>query len=74
MLWGAVWLALRCWTVGMFVWLAGISIFGFCFYKLQNALYIILPDPSDTIANTLYYNPFKTVFFIMFALGFMSVF
>jgi hypothetical protein len=73
MMWGALWLALRCWTVGLFVWLAGVSTFAFCFYKLQNALFMILPDPNDSAANLLYYTPFKTVFFIMFGLGLISV-
>ena len=74
MMWGALWLALRCWTVGLFVWLAGVSMFCFCFYKFQTALYMILPDPNDEASKLAYYTPFKTVFFIMAGMGILSLF
>lgn len=72
MMWGALWLAMRCWTVCLFVWLAGVSTFAFCFYKLQGALYMILPDPTDAESIVLYYTPFKTAFFVMFSIGIIS--
>jgi hypothetical protein len=68
----SLWLGIRIFAVGHWIFLAGASLVCFCFYKFQKTLFFTLPDPTDTTAQTNYYKPFQMLFYLTLAFSLAS--
>lgn len=62
---------IRHWGITLWIWLFGVSLYCFCFYKFQQTVYLLLPD--TTTQWMAYYDPFMIVFYLQFAFVFLSV-
>lgn len=65
--WNIMWISIRCFAVGNWIFLTIGSLVCFCFYKFQKTLFFTLADPGDSNAFTTFYQPFETLFYITFA-------
>eukprot|EP00919_Chromeraceae_sp_WS-2016_P068617 GHVR01162444.1.p1 GENE.GHVR01162444.1~~GHVR01162444.1.p1 ORF type:complete len:122 (+),score=6.12 GHVR01162444.1:1522-1887(+) len=64
-------MAIKHWAIGLWVWLFGVSAYIFTFYKFQQTVYLLLPDPAVFWQD--YYHPFLAIFYINLAFIFFSV-
>lgn len=71
-MWYGFWIALRIFSVGLWLWLFGVSLICFCFYKFQQTLYFTLPNPTDPSSLLSYYQPFQNLFYIVFSFSVAS--
>lgn len=65
-------MAIKHWGIGLWIWLFGVSMYCFCFYKFQQTVYLLLPDIFTQWFG--YYDPFMIVFYIQFGFVLVSVF
>lgn len=70
--WNAMWLGIRCFALGNWIFLFGVSLVCFCFYKFQQTLFFTLPDPTDSASQLSYYQPFATLFYVTLAFSLAS--
>jgi hypothetical protein len=73
-LWNGFWIGIRTFAVGLWLWLFGVALVCFCFYKFQKTMYFTLPDPNDSAAQLNYYKPFENLFYIVFSFSVASSF
>lgn len=72
--WNALWLGIRYFALGNWIFLLGASLVCFCFYKFQQTLFFTLPDPSDATAQANYYQPFAILFYVTLSFSLASCF
>lgn len=62
--------AMKTWSESMFFFLTVMSGYWFIFYKMQNSVYFLVPDPDTQPKD---YKPFKIVFIIMVVFQFLTM-
>lgn len=65
-------MGLKYWGIGLWIFIFGVSAYAFCFYKFQETVYLLLPDPVTDWLE--YYDPFMAVFYVQFSFVLISVF
>lgn len=64
-------MAIKHWGIALWIFLFGVSIYAFCFYKFQQTVYLLLPDIYTQWIQ--YYEPFMIIFYIQFGFVLLSV-
>lgn len=59
-------------AVGIWLWVFALATYCFCFYKLQQTVYLILPDPSNDTSGL--YATFAAFFYITFSFTIVAIF
>jgi len=72
--WNAMWLGIRYFALGNWLFLLGASLVCFCFYKFQQTLFFTLPDPTNSAAQASYYQPFAILFYTTLSFSLASCF
>lgn len=56
--------------VGLWIFLLGLATYVFCFFKFQQIVFLMLPDPST---DSTLYTSFQTLYFVQLALVILAV-